>query len=74
MTALAIALAAAAGYLLGRTRPWRRLYWWADVRIPDSGHWWHAPPHAAAAWWATAPRGALHAWRHRTDTPKETPR
>ncbi|MCX4524040.1 hypothetical protein OHA69_41350 [Streptomyces anulatus] len=39
MTALALAVALAAGYFLGRLRPWRRLGDWADDQIRYTGAW-----------------------------------
>ncbi|MFH8439333.1 hypothetical protein ACH4A3_29430 [Streptomyces sp. NPDC018007] len=39
MTALALAVALAAGYLLGRLRPWRRLGDWAVDQIRHAGPW-----------------------------------
>ncbi|GAA3015351.1 hypothetical protein [Streptomyces fulvorobeus] len=39
MTALALAVALAAGYLLGRLRPWLRLGDWAADQIRHTGAW-----------------------------------
>lgn len=39
MTALALAVALAAGYFLGRLRPWRRLGDWAEDQIRYTGAW-----------------------------------
>ncbi|MFJ7999012.1 hypothetical protein ACIQ7D_17955 [Streptomyces sp. NPDC096310] len=71
MTAVAVALAAlAAGYGLGRWRPWMRLTRWADYRMRDDGRWWLAKNRIDAALFvATHPRGALHTYR--TQTTKE---
>ena len=76
MTTLATAAALAAGYVLGRWRPWTRLGNWADRRVRDDGRWWLGswPRQAviAAVFVATWPRGSLYAWRHRND-PEPTP-
>ncbi|MEU5138143.1 hypothetical protein [Streptomyces californicus] len=39
MTALALTVALAAGYLLGRLRPWRRLGDWTADQIRHTGPW-----------------------------------
>ncbi|MYR09022.1 hypothetical protein GTY62_00010 [Streptomyces sp. SID724] len=39
MTALALAVALAAGYLLGRWRPWQRLGDWAADQVRFTGAW-----------------------------------
>ncbi|MET8661381.1 hypothetical protein [Streptomyces griseus] len=39
MTALALAVALAAGYLLGRWRPWQRLGTWAADQVRFTGAW-----------------------------------
>lgn len=66
-----IAWVLAAGYLIGRARPWVRLGDWAERQIRYDGRWWLAtrPRQAvvAAAFAATWPRAALYAWRHRND-------
>ncbi|MFJ2568913.1 hypothetical protein ACIOYT_00635 [Streptomyces halstedii] len=70
MSALAVPAVLAAGYVLGRWRPWSRLGRWADRRTRDDGRWWLNENRLAAALFvATCPRGSLYAWRHRNDPP-----
>lgn len=70
MTALAVLAALAAGYGLGRWRPWYRLGDWTGRRVRDDGRWWLSPNRLAAALYViTWPRPALYAWRHRHSLP-----
>ncbi|MER5816838.1 hypothetical protein [Streptomyces californicus] len=72
MTALAVLVALAAGYGLGRWQPWRRVSDWADYRMRDDGRWWTAPALHAVLFVATHPHGSLNAYR--TRAPEEPTR
>ncbi|MCY0960832.1 hypothetical protein [Streptomyces sp. H27-H5] len=79
MTALLLAVALLAGYLIGRTRPARRVSDWADRltwRRPAvtrrEWRWWAAQPVYAcqiAVLLATQPRETVRAWQTRNDPP-----
>lgn len=71
------ALAAlAAGYSLGRWRPWLRLGdWadWADWQVRFHLDRWSSRPRQAVLFGlllATDPARTVHAWRHRADPPQ----
>ncbi|WP_331756338.1 hypothetical protein OHA04_45490 (plasmid) [Streptomyces sp. NBC_01590] len=71
MTALlAAALLFAAGYGIGRWRPWRRLADWTNWQMrfhADQWTSWHREATLAALLLATDTRTFLWAWRHRHD-------
>jgi hypothetical protein len=72
--ALAAALAAvlAAGYGLGRWRPWYRLGDWVDWQLRFRLNRWSSRPRQAALLvllLATDPAFAVRSWRHRHDPP-----
>lgn len=74
LTALILTAAAAlaAGYLLGRTRPWMRLGDWANWQLRFHLDRWTSRPRQAALFtllWATDPLFMAHAVRHRHDPP-----
>jgi hypothetical protein len=75
--AAALAGAAAAGYTVGRLRPWERLACWADWNL-NAGHsrWLATRPRQAVlatAFVLTQPRTAAWAFRHRNDPPQSPP-
>jgi hypothetical protein len=78
LTLLLAAAAAllAAGYALGRLRPWARLAAWADWQM-YAGRWWHATrlrqEVLTVLFAVTWPRIAWSAWRHRNDPPLAIP-
>lgn len=63
----------AAGYLVGRARPWVALRNWCDWRMREDGQWWMASTPRqvliGALFVLTWPRGARYAWQHRNDSP-----
>ncbi|CAM5263301.1 hypothetical protein [Streptomyces badius] len=74
MTALAAVLAAlAAGYGLGRYRPWMRLGDWANWQLRFHLTRWNRTRPRQAALFAlllvTDPVNTVRAWRHRNDPP-----
>ena len=72
MTALAVLAALAAGYGLGRYRPWLRLGDWANWQVRFRLARWNSRPREAALFallLATAPVRTVRAWRHRNDPP-----
>ncbi|MEU1078182.1 hypothetical protein ABZ404_36955 [Streptomyces sp. NPDC005878] len=74
---VALTLAAlAAGYLLGRTRPWDHLDTWVWRRIAFGGTWTQSRWQTYltfAVHTVVRPRKTWNAWRHRHDAPKERP-
>lgn len=82
MTALLIAAAAVAGYLLGRVRPAHRASDWAAWQFigrpvrRSSWRWWAAQPIFAAEiarLLILQPRQTARAWRARNDPPPRLP-
>jgi hypothetical protein len=76
MALLWLALGAAAGYLLGRIRPWDRLDTWAWRRLTFGGPWTHSKLQVVLTFWVHAlvrPAATWHAWRHRNDPPPKSP-
>ncbi|TRV72564.1 hypothetical protein FKN01_29690 [Streptomyces sp. 130] len=73
MTALAVLAALAAGYGLGRWRPWYRLGDWANWQVRfHFARWNGSRPREAALFvllLATDPVRTVRAWRHRNDPP-----
>lgn len=79
MSALLLALVAAVGYLLGRVRPARRAFRWADRQVygrrvtrRSSWRWWAAQAvyvAPAAGLFMASPRQTVRAWRTRNDPP-----
>ncbi|MFJ2110569.1 hypothetical protein ACIOEX_01350 [Streptomyces sp. NPDC087850] len=71
---IATAVAAlAAGYGLGRWRPWVRLGDWADWQLRFYLDRWASRPRQAVLFGlllATDPARTVHAWRHRADPPQ----
>lgn len=83
MSALLLAVAVVAGYLVGRVRPAHRASDWAHWqmygrRVPRSSwRWWATQPIFAceiAVLLATRPRDMVRAWRTRNDPPERGPR
>ncbi|MCX4750982.1 hypothetical protein OG455_41610 [Kitasatospora sp. NBC_01287] len=74
MTALVVAVAAVAGYLAGRLRPWGWLGDWAKGQMRSSGSWYCGSKLRQTvlllALAVTAPRETLRALRHRKDDPE----
>lgn len=84
MTAALLVIAAfAAGYLAGRTRPWRSLWWrikdWAAANEPRRLPWYrrYASDAVGVALIAYAlvrhPRRTVYRIRHRNDPPRRAP-
>ncbi|WP_050503073.1 hypothetical protein [Streptomyces monomycini] len=64
----------AAGYALGRLRPWDRLDTWLWRRFTFGGAWVRTPRGRAVTLAVHAlvrPAATVHAWRHRHDPPPE---
>jgi hypothetical protein len=62
----------AAGYALGRIRPWDRLADWADWQLRFHLNRWTSRPRQAALFallLLTDPIRTIYAWRHRNDPP-----
>jgi hypothetical protein len=82
VTALLVAATVAAGYLVGRARPARRVSDWAAWQfigrpVPRSSwRWWAAQPIFAAEiarLLIVRPRHTARAWRTRNDPPPRSP-
>ncbi|MFB7461258.1 hypothetical protein [Streptomyces sp. NPDC056188] len=69
---LAITAAAAAGYLIGRLRPYDRLATWVNWELRFHLDRWTSKPRQVALFsllLLTDPVRTVHAWRHRHDPP-----
>ncbi|MGV9803901.1 hypothetical protein ACWDTP_38270 [Mycobacterium sp. NPDC003449] len=69
---LAAAVLLAAGYALGRIRPWDRLATWANWEVRFHLDRWATRPRQTALFvllLMTDPIGTVRAWRHRHDPP-----
>jgi hypothetical protein len=83
MTALLLAAAVVTGYLLGRVRPARRAFRWADRQVygrrvtrRTSWRWWAAQAvyvTPATGLFIASPRQTVQAWRARNDPPPRSP-
>lgn len=72
MTVWIAAVALAAGYGLGRWRPWMRLGDWADWQLRFHLGRWSSRPRQTALFTLlllTDPVRTVHAWRRRNDPP-----
>lgn len=70
MLAAAVLAALAAGYILGRVRPWDRLGTWVWRRFTFMGAWTQSKPQTAltiAAHVLVRPRTSYDIWRRRND-------
>ncbi|MFD3827680.1 hypothetical protein [Streptomyces sp. NPDC058621] len=77
MLTLLLAVAAAVGYLTGRTRPARRVSDWAHWQTRPTGlrlaAVWTIRTAEDLSWIATHPRQAWRSWRTRNDPPAWVP-